>query len=129
MSKEKTILKHIHFSVEVIQALKLLGIDFDINTDILLSYDSLEHASEHKDIEGHLSKIADIVENPQYIGYRPSDNSIELARKYKQGTMCIIVPVRPSSDGLFFIRTSHRINTLRFDKYVKNGKFIDLTKT
>jgi hypothetical protein len=124
---EREILKRLHFSPQVIQALKTLGLDFDINTDILLSYESLEHAGNHKDIENHLSKIADIVENPHYVGYRPSDGSIELVRKYREKTICIIVPVRPSADGLYFVRTSHRINPIRFEKYVNKGNFVDLT--
>ena len=114
------------FTADVIN---LLQLDIAVGTKILLSEDTVSHImSDHPDVAQYLPHVQDIILRPQFVGFREKDNSIEFVKMFEKGKkICLILPVRPSSDTKYFVRTLHSIDINRFDKYLKKGKFIDLT--
>jgi len=98
----------------------LLGLNIEIGTKIFLSAATLEHIKrKHPEITGNLKKIiAEILANPNYIGYNLKKNTIDFIST--DDKMCLRVPVRSSSDGIYFVRSMFMLHKRNFDRLVKN---------
>ena len=114
------------FSLDVINT---LGLDIQVETGIYLSDDSCNHIKKsHPEAYRYISEIADILASPDYIGYNVRKNTVDFIRA---DNVRICVPVRPSSDGIYFVRSLFKLHKKYFERLKRRDSItpIDKSKT
>ncbi len=100
-----------------------LGASFDI-LDIVQSHGLITHVQKnHPAMVGYMSNIADILQNPDYIGMNPTvPDSIELVKVYSDN---ILVAIKlDASNGYYYIASLYDITTAKLNKRIINGRLI-----
>jgi hypothetical protein len=111
------------FSAEVINALNL---DIPVGTEIVLSIDSRSHIKEsHPDVEQYIGMIAEIIASPDYIGYNSRKSTVDFIRADR---VRLCVPVRPSSDGIYFVRSLFKLHKRYFERLKRKNAIIPIDK-
>lgn len=106
-------------------------LDIDENTPILIGDSNIEHMknTHPKDYESYKDKIIDIINTPDYVGYRTSDKSIEYIKEFLINKEYVKVAVRVTTKGNFFVRTLYTLNKNKVKRYIEKGNIIKfLTK-
>ena len=90
--------------------------------DIVLWYDRLEYLEKHKrdfeteeDFYKHIELIPDIIENFDYVGKHPTDNSIQFIKRIDK---IMLVGIRVKVAGSLSIRSSYPISEEYLQKYI-----------
>lgn len=96
-----------------------------IPCDIVLWHDRLEYIEKHKsdfesevDFYKHIELIPDIIENFDYIGKHPSDNSIQFIKHIDK---YMLVGIRLKASGNLSLRSSYPITEEYLKKYIQSG--------
>ena len=107
------------FSSKVIRSLRL-SIE---PCDIFISGEGIEHIrTKHPKIfREHLQDIPIIISEPEYIGYDPTQHSIEYV-KFKD--LLLIVPVRPSSGNIYYVRSLYELSRENMEAYMRKGQLL-----
>lgn len=97
----------------------------DSNTEIIFWKDRLKHTELHKkdfqsdnEFYNCLEKIPTIIQEPDYIGIHPKDNSISFIKDFSSH---IIVAVRISSTGILSYRTMYPLMDAQLTHYIDKG--------
>ena len=95
-------------------------------TDILLWDNRIEYTEKHKgnfktsdDYYQYLEEIPNIIENPDYIGLPPHDDSIQYIKIYDN---IVLVAVRVSNKGKMSYRTMYPILEGQLKDYLKKNR-------
>lgn len=93
------------------------------SNDILMWDDRIEYIEKHRlnfkniyDFDTYIDMIPDIIENPDYIGIKDKDNSIQFIKKCNDN---ILIAVRLSTNGKFAFRTMYPITDGQLNDYIK----------
>ena len=117
-----------HISKKVIDA---LGLDITENTPIYLGKSNIEHMKQKHsaDYDEYGDVIADILNQPEYVGKNPKDDSIEYVREYKRNNDEFVkVAVRISLKGRYYARSLYVLSANRARNFIRKGTLKDLTK-
>lgn len=92
------------------------------NTDILMWDDRIEHIEKHRmnfrniyDFDDYVELIPDIIENPDYIGIKDKNKSIQFIKQYNDN---ILIAVRLNTKGKLSFRTMYPITDGQLDDYI-----------
>lgn len=111
---------------EVIDA---LGLDCSPSTPIYLGDYNIEHMKESHpaDYNKHERHIEEILNNPEYVGINPTDESIEYVREYKnENAEYVKVAVRVALSGDYYARSLYSLRPARVESFIKKGTLKDL---
>ncbi|WP_037353771.1 PBECR2 nuclease fold domain-containing protein [Selenomonas sp. FC4001] len=117
-----------HISKKVIDA---LGLDITENTPIYLGESNIKHMKQRHfaDYDEYGDVIADILNQPEYVGKNPKDDSIEYVREYKRtNDEFVKVAVRISLKGRYYARSLYVLSANRVRNFIRKGTLKDLTK-
>ena len=114
------------FSQEVIDVLNL---NISAGTPIYIGESNVElikirHIYEY---EKYFDDIEEIVENPDYVGRNPHDNSILFVKLYEVNGEYIRVAVKVSPSGKHYARTLHLLSTCNAERYIEKQTLKRLT--
>lgn len=106
------------------QMIKFLNLPID-PCSIMLWDDRLKYMEKHKSdfiseeaYCKHLQEIPNIIENPDYIGLHPKDNSIQFIKRIDE---LMLVGVRIKNKGSLNIRSSYPISNEQLQKYLDSN--------
>ena len=111
---------------EVIEA---LGLDCSPSTPIYLGDYNIEHMKESHpaDYNKYERHIEEILNKPEYVGFNPTDESIEYVREYKdKNAEYVKVAVRVSLSGDYYARSLYTLRPARVESFIKKGTLKDL---
>lgn len=112
--------------------ISVLNLSLEPNTPIFLGESNLEHMKkEHpEDFEKYGSKIAEILESPDYVAKHPKKDSIEYIKVYydEEKDDHVLVAIRASSNGIFYARTLFAMADRKVEQYKAKGAFKELKK-
>jgi hypothetical protein len=115
-------------SKEVISLLKLNRSE----CDIILWEDRFIYIEKHiqdfeseEAFENHISCIPDIIENPDYVGRHPKDNSIQYIKRINE---LMLVAVRIKDKGNLSFRSAYPITEAQLDDYLMYGNTTEYNK-
>lgn len=97
---------------------------------IFIGDSNIEHMkSEHpKDFEKYGNDIEDILANPTYLARNEKKNSVEFIKEYKIDNDFVLVAVRVSGKGTYFVRTMYVMADEKVERYFKHNYFIKVAK-
>ena len=98
------------FSKKIID---LLNLDIPENTEIYIGNQNREHMEKKHshDYYYYHHLLPNIIENPDYVGIEPKNNSIEYIKEVSIDPNVIIkIAIRVSSNGKYFVRTMYNIS-------------------
>lgn len=103
-----------------------LGLPSNEELNIVLWKDRLHHIEKHKkdfsseeEYFSHLESIPDIINDPDYIGLHPTNNSIEYVKRLDK---LVLVAVRIKNTGPLAIRTLYPLKESQLKNYLDSGR-------
>jgi hypothetical protein len=115
-------------SKEIIALLKLNRSE----CNIILWEDRFKYIEKHiQDFESeeefrkHISLIPDIIENPDYVGRHPKDNSMQYIKRINE---LMLVAVRIKDKGNLSFRSAYPITEAQLDDYLMYGNTTEYNK-
>ena len=104
--------------------IEMFDLDIPENTEILMNPARFtEHVTQrHPNDTQYIADIESIVANPDYIGYRPKDGTLEYIKLYPEG-VCVNVKlaVRPDSSGKYIARTLYARSEAKLNELIANN--------
>lgn len=93
--------------------------------DIILWEDRFKYIEKHKvnfkseeDFVKHVKAIPNIIQNPDYVGRHPKDNSIQYIKQLDE---LMIVAIRIKNKGSLCFRTAYPLTHKQLDDYISSG--------
>jgi len=107
----------------------LLELDCASGAEIYIGRANIDHMkNRHKeDYAKYGMYISDILDEPDYVGINPKDNSIEFVKKFPADNDYVKVAVRASGGGKYFARSLYILNPSRVNNFLANGTLKPLT--
>ena len=109
------------FSKKIID---LLNLDIPENTEIYIGNQNREHMEKKHshDYYYYHHLLPNIIENPDYVGIEPKNNSIEYIKEVSIDPNVIIkIAIRVSSNGKYFVRTMYNISDHKIQNALNKG--------
>ena len=105
------------------EIIDLLKLDLAPDTPIYMGESNREHIKNRHayEYEKYLPDIKMIIEEPDYVGISPKDNSILFVKLYEIHGEYIRVAARINPKGLYFARTLHLLSTCNAERYIEKG--------
>lgn len=112
--------------------ISVLNLSLDPNTPIFVGETNIEHMkSEHpEDFEKYGGKLAEILENPDYVAKHPRKDSIEYIKVFYDEDKGdhVLVAVRASKTGIYYARTLFVMGDEKVEKYTQKGALKEIKK-
>lgn len=93
------------------------------DTDILMWDDRIQHIEKHRmnfrniyDFDYYVDMIPEIIENPDYIGVKEKNKSIQFIKQYDNN---ILIAIRLTTKGRLSFRTMYPITDGQLDDYIR----------
>ena len=102
----------------------LLNLDIPENTEIYIGNQNREHMEKKHshDYYYYHHLLPNIIENPDYVGIEPKNNSIEYIKEVSIDPNVIIkIAIRVSSNGKYFVRTMYNISDHKIQSALNKG--------
>ena len=102
----------------------LLNLDIPENTEIYIGNQNKEHMEKKHshDYYYYHHLLPNIIENPDYVGIEPKNNSIEYIKEVSIDPNVIIkIAIRVSSNGKYFVRTMYNISDHKIQSALNKG--------
>lgn len=109
------------FSKKIID---LLNLDIPENTEIYIGNQNREHMEKKHshDYYYYHHLLPNIIENLDYVGIEPKNNSIEYIKEVSIDPNVIIkIAIRVSSNGKYFVRTMYNISDHKIQSALNKG--------
>jgi len=111
------------------QVVKTLSLDIPAGTEIFLSEYSFVHIeSAHPEAFKYIDMVAEIVKNPDFVRYSHKKNTVDFIHISGDNTLRLRVPVRPSSDGIHFVRSLFMLHEKDFNRLKRNNSILPVDK-
>ena len=111
------------FSKKVIETLEL---NVPAGTEIFLSDNSCNHIKKsHPEAYKYVNEITNILEKPDYVRYSPKKKTVDFICA---DGIRLRVPVRPSSDGIYFVRSLFLLHEKDFERLKRNNSILPIDK-
>lgn len=108
----------------------LLGLKMESNTPILIGKSNIEHIKNRHPYEydKYFGEIENILQNPNYIGMNPKENSIMFVKEYEANSEFIRVAIKVTANKKCYAKTLHLLSTCNVERYIEKGTLIKLDK-
>lgn len=108
------------FSEKVIQVLEL---QIEAGTPIYIGDSNIDHIKKRHPVEyrQYFSRIEEILDEPDYVGKDPKNNSIDYVKVFRDGDDFIQVSVRVTNNGNYFAKTLFQLMTYKAERYIEQG--------
>ncbi|MCL2427544.1 MAG: PBECR2 nuclease fold domain-containing protein [Oscillospiraceae bacterium] len=108
------------------RVIDLLNLNVKSKTPIFTGKSNVLHMqkSHKQDYKAYGRYIPAIIENPDYVGINPSDDSIEFVKIFEIDGKFVKVAVRISDGGNYYARTIYARELGKFEKFVESGHLI-----
>ncbi len=126
MKKTNTIRKVGKIKQNIIDLLQLRNIKAD--TPIFIGTMNEQHIEKRHPYEydKYFNDIENILDQPDYIGINPKDNSITYVKEYIIASEYIRVGVKVSAKGIAYAKTLHLLSTYNAERYIQKGTLIKI---
>ncbi|MEG1431938.1 PBECR3 domain-containing polyvalent protein [Eubacterium sp.] len=116
-----------YISAEIINT---LGLDLSPGAPIYIGESNIRHMkkSHPEDYKRYRHLLKEILNDPDYVGINPSDQSIEFVKEIQMGDEFIKVAVRVSQNGKHYARTLYKLNTRRTLNFIRDGKLLKIDR-
>ncbi len=93
------------------------------DNSIYLGDTNIEHmkSSHPEDYQKYGSELENILNNPDYIGLNPKDNSLEYVKEFNIDNEYVKVAVRVSSSSKYYARSMYILNNNRVNDFIRKG--------
>jgi hypothetical protein len=110
-----------------LRVIEILNLDIEPGTPIFIGksnvlHMSRSHPSDYKEYRNH---IPDIIENPDFVGINPKDDSIEYVKIFDVDGKFVKVAVRVSQGGVCYARTIYARDLEKMTKFIEKGLLFD----
>jgi hypothetical protein len=108
------------------RVIKLLNLNIEIDTPIYINGNNLSNIKRKhpQDFKKYGHKIKTIIENLTYISQHPRNGSIEYIKVYKEVEEYVLVAIRISHRGNYYVRTLFVMAEEKIIKYWLKGVFL-----
>lgn len=105
------------------RVIELLNLKFEINSPIYIGESNINHIKDKhpEDFKKYGDDIEKIIKNPTYIAKNPKQGSIEYIKEYKINKEFVLVAVRISNKGNFFVKTLFQMSERKKEIYLGKG--------
>ena len=112
------------------KVIDLLNLNINAGTPIYIGQSNIEHIKKRRpyEFEQYFSKIEEIIEQPDYVGQNPKDESITYVKLYHFDSEFIRVAVRITPKGVAFAKSLHLLSTYNAERYIEHGSLKKLDK-
>lgn len=112
------------------EVVDLLSIQLEYDTPILIGKSNIEHIKRRHpyEYEKYFRDIEMILEEPDYVGINPKDESISFVKEYQADAEFIRVAVKVSAGKKSYAKTLHLLSTCNAERYIEKGTLIKLDK-
>ncbi|AKS39542.1 transposase [Anoxybacillus gonensis] len=114
------------------QVIRKLCLSMPENMPIMLSKTNIEHMkNEHPNhFEKYFKYLSNILSDPDYIAKHPQNRSIQYIKvfDFENKKDYVLVAVRASKNGVFYVRSLFIMSDEKVKKYVKKGALIEYKK-
>ena len=94
-------------------------------TKVFMWEDRLSHIEKHRpnykqtaDLDRYISQIQEIIEEPDYLGVRDSDNSLQFIKHLEDN---VPIAVRLTVKGKLYLRTMYPVTDSQINDYLRKG--------
>lgn len=110
--------------------INLLDLKLENNTPILIGKSNIEHIKNRHPYEydKYFSDIQNILNNPDYIGMSPREESIMFVKEYEVDSEYIRVAIKVTANKNCYVKTLHLLSTCNAERYLEKGTLIKLDK-
>lgn len=107
--------------------IEILNLPDKNEVEIYIGDSNLEHMQkEHPDdFKKYGANIDDIIKNPTYLARNEKKQSVEFIKKYEIDGEFVLVAVRISGKGKYFVRTMYVMDNKKVQKYFKHNYFYE----
>ena len=105
------------------RVIDLLNLTITAGTPIYIGESNISHMlqSHPGDYQKYKEQIPNIIEQPDYVGLNPSDNSLEYIKLFVIDNESVKVAVRVSHGGKLYVRTLYARDLQKMERFVKKG--------
>ena len=105
------------------RVIDLLKLNMTEGTPIYIGQSNINHMlqSHPEDYRRYKEQIPNILEQPDYVGINPSDNSIEYVKVFIFNDESVKVAVRISRGGKLYARTIYARDLQKMERFVQKG--------
>lgn len=112
--------------------IKILNLSIGPNAPIFVGEQNIQHMIDKhpEDFSKYGGKIAEILENPDFVAKHPKKDSIEYIKVYfdEEKDERVLVAVRATTRGIHFARTLFVMSDEKVKKYKEKGAFHEYKK-
>lgn len=103
-----------------------LGLTMADNTPIYLGDSNVQHMNlrHPADYQKYGKHIPAILDDPDYVGVNPSDDSIEYVKEFLIAGEYVKVAVRIAGSGKYYARSLYVLNPNRVRNYIAKGTLV-----
>lgn len=115
-----------YISQEIIDTLNL---NLSPNTPVYIGKNNIEHIKNRHPykFDKYYQDISTIINNPDYVGLNPKDNSLLMVKLYQLNNEYIRVAVKVTSKKICYAKTLHLLSSCNAERYLEKGTLKSLT--
>lgn len=116
-----------HISKQIID---ILNLNLPPNTPVYIGASNIEHIKNRHpyEFDKYYQDISRIINNPDYVGLNPKDNSILMVKLFQIDNEYIRVAVKVTSKNICYAKTLHLLSSCNAERYLEKGTLIRVKK-
>ena len=109
-----------HISKQIID---ILNLNLPPNTPVYIGASNIEHIKNRHpyEFDKYYQDISLIINNPDYVGLNPKDNSILMVKLFQIDNEYIRVAVKVTSKNMCYAKTLHLLSSCNAERYLEKG--------
>ena len=109
-----------HISKQIID---ILNLNLPPNTPVYIGASNIEHIKNRHpyEFDKYYQDISLIINNPDYVGLNPKDNSILMVKLFQIDNEYIRVAVKVTSKNICYAKTLHLLSSCNAERYLEKG--------
>ena len=109
-----------HISKQIID---ILNLNLPPNTPVYIGASNIEHIKNRHpyEFDKYYQDISRIINNPDYVGLNPKDNSILMVKLFQIDNEYIRVAVKVTSKNICYAKTLHLLSSCNAERYLEKG--------
>ena len=109
-----------HISKQIID---ILNLNLPPNTPVYIGANNIKHIKNRHpyEFDKYYQDISRIINNPDYVGLNPKDNSILMVKLFQIDNEYIRVAVKVTSKNICYAKTLHLLSSCNAERYLEKG--------